>query len=73
LYKCGCVHRSVQVAEVVSVYLYKCGCVHRSVQVAEVVSVSEPKTEEVRGDWKKLHKEVIRDLYSSRNIIWVIK
>jgi len=32
-----------------------------------------PKRVEVRGEWRKLHKEELNDLYSSPNIIRVIK
>ena len=32
-----------------------------------------PKRDEVTGEWKKLHNEEINDLYSSPNIIQVIK
>jgi hypothetical protein len=31
-----------------------------------------PKKDEVAGEWRKLHNE-LNDLYSSPNIIWVIK
>jgi hypothetical protein len=35
--------------------------------------ISGPKRDEVRGKWRRLHKEEINDLYSSLNIIQVIK
>jgi hypothetical protein len=32
-----------------------------------------PKRDEVTGEWRRLHNEELNDLYSSRNIIRVIK
>jgi hypothetical protein len=32
-----------------------------------------PKRDEVTGEWRKLHKEELRDLYSSPSIIGIIK
>jgi hypothetical protein len=32
-----------------------------------------PKRDEVTGDWRKLHNEALHDLYSSPNIVRVIK
>jgi hypothetical protein len=32
-----------------------------------------PKRDEVTGEWRKLHNEVLNDLYSSPNIVRVIK
>jgi hypothetical protein len=32
-----------------------------------------PRRDEVTGEWRKLHKEELNDMYSSPNIIWVIK
>jgi len=35
--------------------------------------IFEPKRNEVRGEWRKLHNEELNDLYSSLNIVRVIK
>ena len=35
--------------------------------------IFEPKRDEVVGEWRKLHNEELSDLYSSSNIIRVIK
>jgi len=32
-----------------------------------------PRRDEVRGEWRRLHNEELNDLYSSRNIVRVIK
>jgi hypothetical protein len=32
-----------------------------------------PKRDEVTGEWRKLHGEVLRDLYSSPSMIRIIK
>ena len=32
-----------------------------------------PKRDNVTGEWRKLHNEDLNDLYSSPNIVWVIK
>jgi hypothetical protein len=32
-----------------------------------------PKRDEVRSEWRKLHNEELRDLYSSPSIIRIIK
>ena len=34
--------------------------------------IFEPKRDEVTREWRKLHNE-LNDLYSSPNIVWVIK
>ena len=38
-----------------------------------VSSICWPKREEVTGEWRKLLNEELNDLYSSHNIIRVIK
>jgi hypothetical protein len=35
--------------------------------------IFEPRRDEVRGKWGKLHSEEVHDLYSSSNIVRVIK
>jgi len=35
--------------------------------------ISGPKRDEATGEWRKLHIEELNGLYSSSNIIWVIK
>ena len=32
-----------------------------------------PKRDEVTREWRKLHNEELNDLYSSPNVVWVIK
>jgi hypothetical protein len=35
--------------------------------------IFDPKKDEVTGDWRKLHNEELHNLYSSPNIIRVLK
>jgi len=36
-------------------------------------SIFGPKRDEVRGVWRKLHHDELNDMYSSSNIVRVIK
>jgi hypothetical protein len=38
-----------------------------------VLRIFGPKRDEVTGEWRKLHNEELRDLYSSPSIIRIIK
>ena len=38
-----------------------------------VLRIFGPKRGAVSGEWKKLHNEELNDIYSSPNVIWVIK
>jgi hypothetical protein len=38
-----------------------------------VLRISGPKRDEVMGDWRKQHNEKLHNLYSSTNIIRIIK
>ena len=35
--------------------------------------IFDPKRDEIKGEWRKLHSEELNDLYTSPNIIRVIK
>jgi hypothetical protein len=41
--------------------------------LCRVFRVFGPKRDEVTGEWRKLHNEELRDLYSSASIIRMIK
>jgi hypothetical protein len=38
-----------------------------------LIRIFRPKKDEITGEWRKLHTEELSYLYSSPNIIWVIK
>ena len=38
-----------------------------------VLRIFGPRRDEVTREWRRLHKEELNDLYSSPNIVWVIK
>jgi hypothetical protein len=41
--------------------------------ITPLQSPSAPKRDKVTGEWRKLHNEELHDLYSSPNIVQVIK
>jgi hypothetical protein len=49
------------------------GCEIWSLTLREEHRVFGPKRDEVTGEWRKLHNEELRDLYSSPSIIRIIK
>jgi hypothetical protein len=65
-----------------SVVLYGCETWSLTLREVHILRVFEnrvlrkifgPKTNEVTGEWRKLHNEELRDLYSSSSIIRIIK
>ena len=38
-----------------------------------VLRIFGPRRDEVTGEWRRLYNEKLNDLYSSPNIVWVIK
>jgi len=72
------IHRTI----ILPVVLYGCEIWSLTLRETRKVMVFEnrvlrrifgPKREEVTGEWRKLHSEELNDLYSSPNIVRVIK
>ena len=49
------------------------GVAKRPIHVKVKVKVKYPRRDEVTGEWRRLHNEELNDLYSSPNIVRVIK
>jgi hypothetical protein len=45
----------------------------RGFESGALMKIFVPKRDEVTGEWKRLHNEELYGLYSSPNIIWVLK
>jgi hypothetical protein len=61
---------------VLPVILYRCETWSLTLRVFEnrvLRRIFGPKREEATGEWRRLHNEELNDLYSSPNIIRVIK
>jgi hypothetical protein len=48
-------------------------CRLRVFENRELKKISEPKRDEITGEWRRLHKKELYALYSSPNIIRVMK
>ena len=58
------------------VVLYGCktwSLILREERMLRVLRIFGSKRDDVTGEWRKLHNEELNDLYSSPNIVWVIK
>jgi hypothetical protein len=60
----GCANWSLTLREECRVWVFENRVLRR---------IFGPKRNEVTGEWRKLHKEELNDLYSSSNIVRVIK
>jgi len=67
---------------ILPVVLYGCETWSLTLREEQRLRVSEnrvlrrifgPKMDEITREWRKLYKEELNDLYSSPNVIWVIK
>ena len=67
---------------ILSVVLYGCKtwlltlreeCRLMSLENRVLKRIYGPKRDKVIGEWRTLHKKELNDLYSSPNIVWVIK
>jgi hypothetical protein len=52
---------------------YEKTCYEQFSQASDLDRLFGPKRDEVTGEWRKLHDEELRDLYSSPSIIRIIK
>jgi hypothetical protein len=60
-------------AIILPVVLYGCEIWSLTLREEHRLRMFGPKRDEVTGEWRKLHNEDLRDLYSSTSIIRIIK
>jgi hypothetical protein len=58
---------------ILPVVLYVCETWSLILREEHRLRIFGPKRDEVTGEWRKLHNEELRDLYSSPSIIRIIK
>jgi len=58
---------------VISLLTYALGCLVRVFENRVSRKIFGSKRDELKGEWRKLHIEEPNDLYSSPNIVWLIK
>jgi len=64
---------SVAVLRNIAVRIFKKDKVYNNLGYAWLGILFRPKRDKVTGEWRKLHNEELNDLYSSPNIVRVIK